>query len=57
MNTPPANPMKSTWKDETQIVLDACALIAFLNDEPGAEIVTAMLDDGPSVEMCAINLL
>ena len=49
--------MKSTWKDETQIVLDACALIAFLNDEPGAENVAAMLEDEPSVEMSAINLL
>jgi PIN domain nuclease of toxin-antitoxin system len=57
MNTPPANPMKSTWNDETQIVLDACALIAFLNDEPGAEIVAAMLEDSISVEMSAINLL
>jgi predicted nucleic acid-binding protein len=57
MNTPHAKPMKSTWKDETQIVLDACALIAFLNDEPGAEIVAAMLEDCPSVEMSAINLL
>jgi len=49
--------MKSTWNDETQIVLDACALIAFLNDEPGAEIVAAMLEDSISVEMSAINLL
>jgi PIN domain nuclease of toxin-antitoxin system len=57
MNTPPANPMKSTWNDETQIVLDACALIAFLNDELGAEIVAAMLEDSISVEMSAINLL
>lgn len=57
MNMPPGNPMKSTWKDETHIVLDACALIAFLNDEPGAEVVTAMLESAPSVEMSAINLL
>ena len=49
--------MKSTWNDETQIVLDACALIAFLNDELGAEIVAAMLEDSISVEMSAINLL
>lgn len=49
--------MKSTWKDEKHIVLDACALIAFLNDEPGAEIVAAILEDTPSVEMSAINLL
>lgn len=57
MNTPPVNPMKSTWKDETQIVLDACALIAFLNDEPGAEMMAAMLENSISVEMSAINLL
>lgn len=49
--------MKSTWKDEKHIVLDACALIAFLNDEPGAEIVTAILEDSPSIEMSAVNLL
>lgn len=49
--------MKSPWKNETHVVLDACALIAFLNDEPGAEIVAAMLADVPSVEMSAVNLL
>ncbi len=49
--------MKSDWKNETHVVLDACALIAFLNDEPGAEVVTAVLEDVPSVEMSAINLL
>lgn len=31
--------MKSDWKNERHVVLDACALIAFLNDEPGAEMV------------------
>lgn len=51
------NPMKSDWKNETHIVLDACALIAFLNDEPGAEVVTAILQDISSVEMSAVNLL
>jgi len=49
--------MKSAWKNETHVVLDACALIAFLNDEPGAEIVAALLEDVPSVAMSAINLL
>ena len=49
--------MKSAWKSETNVVLDACALIAFLNDEPGAELVASMLEDVPSVEMSAINLL
>ena len=43
MNTPRVKLMKSNWKDETTIVLDACALIAFLNDEPGADMVAAML--------------
>jgi PIN domain nuclease of toxin-antitoxin system len=33
--------MKSAWKNEPCVVLDACALIAFLNDEPGADIVAA----------------
>jgi PIN domain nuclease of toxin-antitoxin system len=49
--------MKSDWKDEKHIVLDACALIAFLNDEPGAEIVAAILEHTPSVDISAINLL
>jgi PIN domain nuclease of toxin-antitoxin system len=37
-------------------LLDACALIALLNDEDGAEHVEALLDRG-GVEMAAINLL
>lgn len=49
--------MKSAWKNETHVVLDACALIAFLNDEPGAEVVASLLEEIPSVEMSAINLL
>ncbi|MCB1132265.1 MAG: PIN domain-containing protein [Verrucomicrobiae bacterium] len=49
--------MRSAWKNETHVVLDTCALIAFLNDEPGAERVAAILEDVPSVEMSAINLL
>ena len=57
MNTPRVKLMKSNWKDETTIVLDACALIAFLNDEPGADMVAAMLEDNLSVEMSAINVL
>ena len=39
------------------MVLDACALIAFFNDEPGADIVAEVLHVVPVVEMAAINLL
>ncbi len=39
------------------MVFDACALIAFLNDEPGADTVAAALHEVPTVEMAAINLL
>ena len=49
--------MKSDWKNESSVVLDACALITFFNDEPGAEVVAAILNEVPSVEMSAINLL
>ena len=49
--------MKSDWKNEPIIVLDACALIAFLNDEPGAEIVAAILEEVPFVEISIINVL
>lgn len=49
--------MKSDWKNESTIVLDACALIAFLNDEPGADVVAALLQEVPSVELSALNLL
>ena len=49
--------MKSVLKNEPIVVLDACALIAFLNDEAGAEIVANLLRDTPSVEMAAVNLL
>ena len=49
--------MKSAWRDEPVAVMDACALIAFLNDEPGAEVVDAILRDVPLVEMAATNLL
>lgn len=57
MNLPHANPMKSDWKNEPRLVLDACALIAFLNDEPGAEVVAAILEEVPSVEISAVNLV
>ncbi|MCX6880621.1 MAG: hypothetical protein NTW21_43465 [Verrucomicrobia bacterium] len=46
--------MKSKWKDEPHVVLDACALIAFLNDEQDADIVAAVLLEVPTVEMAAI---
>lgn len=49
--------MRSDWKDEPTVVLDACALIAFLNDEPGADVIAAVLEEIPTVEMAAINLL
>ena len=49
--------MKSAWKNETHVVLDACALIAFLNDEPGSEVVAAVLQEAPSVEISVVNLL
>lgn len=49
--------MRSNWKTETHIVLDACALIAFLNDEPGSEVVAAVLQEAPSVEISVVNLL
>ena len=37
--------MKSVLKNEPIVVLDACALIAFLNDQTGAEIVANLLRD------------
>ncbi len=49
--------MKSNWKAEPIVVLDACALIAFFNDELGADVIAAILEDIPAVEMAAINLL
>ena len=49
--------MKSDWKNEPAVVLDACALTAFLNDEPGAELVASILKESPTVEMAATNLL
>jgi predicted nucleic acid-binding protein len=49
--------MKSDWKSEPLIVLDACALIAFLNDEPGADLVDEILRQAPAVHISAINLL
>lgn len=49
--------MISDWKNEASVVLDACALIAFLNDEPGADTVTSLFESETSVEMSVINLL
>lgn len=37
--------------------MDACALIAFFNDEPGAEVVEAILETVPYVEIAAANAL
>lgn len=49
--------MRSDWKTEPHIVLDACALIAFFNDEPGSEVVATVLQEAPSVEISVVNLL
>jgi len=49
--------MKSAVKDEPIIVLDACSLIAFFNDEPGAGIVLRALQEVARIEIAAINLL
>jgi predicted nucleic acid-binding protein len=49
--------MKSVWKDESCVVLDACALIAFLNNEPGADVITSIFEDVASVEISIINVL
>ncbi len=49
--------MKSAWKNEPCVILDACALIAFLNDEPGADVVASIFETVASVEISAINLL
>jgi PIN domain nuclease of toxin-antitoxin system len=49
--------MSAPWKSEPVVVLDACALIAFLNDESGADLVASILQEVPVVEMAAINVL
>ena len=49
--------MKSDWKNEPLIVLDACALIAFFNDEPGSDHVADILLHAPRTEMAAVNVL
>ena len=49
--------MKSDWKNEPLVVLDACALIAFFNDESGADVVAEILIQVPRVEIAAVNLL
>lgn len=51
--------MSAPWKNEPVVVLDACALIAFLNDESGADVVASILQEVPVpvVEMAAINVL
>lgn len=44
-------------KDDRAIVLDACAIIAFLRGEPGAEIVRELLEKEPPVCMAhAVNV-
>jgi predicted nucleic acid-binding protein len=49
--------MKFNWKNEPLIILDACALIAYFNDEPGADLVESILQQAPIVQISAINLL
>ncbi len=39
------------------MVLDACALIAYLNGEEGADQVEALFQSGKPVQMSSINLL
>jgi|694.fasta_scaffold42755_3 hypothetical protein len=47
--------MRSDWKNEPIVVLDACALIAFFNDEPGAEVVEAIFGNGPPSGNCRLQ--
>lgn len=49
--------MKSALRNEARVVVDACALIAFLNGEPGADVVEDALANVASVEIACINLL
>ena len=49
--------MKSAVKDEPVVVLDACALIAYCNDEAGAEVVSAALQDVRHIWISGVNLL
>ena len=44
-------------KDEPILVLDACTLIAYFNDELGAEVVSAALQDVAHIWISAVNLL
>jgi uncharacterized protein with PIN domain len=45
----------------TDYVMDACALLAFLNDEPGADVVEALLQQakngGCMLSMHKLNIL
>ena len=49
--------MKSVLRNEPVAVLDACALIAFLNNEDGAGVVAEALQEVPLVKMAAVNVL
>jgi PIN domain nuclease of toxin-antitoxin system len=49
--------MKFALKNEPVVVLDACALIAFFNNEPGADVVEEALATVANVEISSINLL
>ena len=44
-------------KDEPVVVLDACTLIAYFNDEAGAEVVSAALQEVAHLWISAVNLL
>ena len=45
--------MKLSWRHNLPVVLDACAVIAYLMDEPGADIVENVLID----EECYIDAI
>ncbi len=44
-------------KDEPVVVLDACTRIAYFNDEAGAEVVSAALQEVAHLWISAVNLL
>jgi PIN domain nuclease of toxin-antitoxin system len=49
--------MKYDLSNEPVAVLDACALIALLNDEQGADVVAQALETIPVVRISSVNLL
>ncbi len=58
INTPPTTPSAPSFQvDEGShlFVLDASALLAYLNGEPGAERVRQCIEQGKAI-MCSVNL-